>query len=716
LKLWTIGAAGAAAAMVAWACADGGESPTWSLSKPAYDPGGSAAMLLPSNDTRVNLYLLLADRRGAPVRGPNAKQEGPPLVLFPWTVMFTAALPSGDVSGQDYGGSRCQTNKSGAAEFVAAVRASGAVPEPEKQLLIAARQGLSAGAKPIEEYLPDMECKTGALTDAEVLRSRAGQDFATYLKGAQLFYAGDFDTAAGRFRALFGASDPWARETALYMVARTLLNRAIEKSIDEYGSLAAPDKRDMAAIAAAGAAFKAYLDAYPGGRYASSARGLMRRVHWLAGDQGALASEYDQLFSAPVRFAQAWPAVALVDEIDNKLPLPTNQPQDIREPILLAVADLRRMRSPAYGNDRASCCGPPITQSEIERQRPLFGNDTELYDYVRATEAYFVRRQPAEVLQLIPDAAGQQRFSYLQFSRQMLRGMALQDLKDRNARAFWLSLFRGATQPYQREAVELALAMDDEKSGRLDLVFAPSSPVKHPIIRELLLEHTAGPAILRQQASRSEVPQREREVALYMLLSKELRRGFYREFLGDVRLLPPDAPTDSYFAGATSYDPRFNSTPERPPLGLFGPKGKTGDFGCPALQATAAGLAQDPRAIRARLCLAEFFRANGFDGFDSWYGFDGSVEGNGLASTRPLFPVGTPYARLEVYQAIINDPAASADDKALALNRAIRCYAPAGVNSCSGKEVGKAQRRAWFDRLKSDYPQSRWAKDLKYYW
>jgi hypothetical protein len=294
--------------------------------------------------------------------------------------------------------------------------------------------------------------------------------------------------------------------------------------------------------------------------------------------------------------------------------------------------------------------------------------------------------------------------------------MALQDLKDPNARAFWLSLFPGAMQPYQREALELALAMDDEKSGRLDLVFAPNSPVKHPIIREMLLEHTAGPAILRQQASRPGVPQREREIALYMLLSKELRRGFYRDFIGDLRLLPPDAATDTYFAGATSYDPRFNPEQERPPLGAFGSQGKLGDFGCPALRETAAALAQNQQAIRPRLCLAEFFRDNGFDGFESWYGFDSPVQGNGLASTRPLFPTGTPYARLEVYKAVINDPAASADDKALALNRAIRCYAPAGINSCGGTEVSKAGRQAWFNRLKAVYPQSRWARDLKYYW
>ena len=59
---------------------------------------------------------------------------------------------------------------------------------------------------------------------------------------------------------------------------------------------------------------------------------------------------------------------------------------------------------------------------------------------------------------------------------------------------------------------------------------------------------------------------------------------------------------------------------------------------------------------------------------------------------------------------------ATADQRALALNRAIRCYGPSGYNSCGGVEVPVEQRRAWFQRLKRDYPNSRWAQSLRYYW
>src|SRR6185503_5947496 len=179
-----------------------------------------------------------------------------------------------------------------------------------------------------------------------------------------------------------------------------------------------------------------------------SARGLMRRVYWLTGDGGALAAEYDRALENPAKLSDAAEALGLVNEIDDKLPLPTIQPQIARDPVLLAVVDLQRMRQDT--DFREDCCGPPITRAEIDGQRAQFGKDTELYDYVRAAEAFFVRHRPQEVLELLPDTARQQRFTYLQFSRQMLRGLALEASGDRNARAFWLTLFPGAIQPYQR--------------------------------------------------------------------------------------------------------------------------------------------------------------------------------------------------------------------------------------------------------------------------
>jgi hypothetical protein len=691
-------AAGVVSAITGYACADGGYSPSWELAKDSYDPGGSSAMLTPGNDTRVNLLLLLADRRGTTVRDLAAKQEGPPLVLFPWRIMSAAALP---VAGEDSGGwtepSRCQTNASGAADFIAALRANRRIPADEKIRLEAARTRFVAncgGGNPPPE--------PGGAT------SPAGRAFATYLTAAADFYAGRFEQARTGFAALAGAPDPWLRESGLYMVARTELNRAQISSFDEYGSLAEPEKRDTAAIAAAGTALMAYLQAYPSGRYASSARGLNRRVAWLLGHDDALASAFDRQLGQAGAFDGAATDIDLIDEIDLKL-LSGKGPES-RDPVLLAVIDLQRMRCEDDYQTPAEDCEPQITRAELERQAPVFARHRALFDYLRAAEAYFVRKQPREVLALIPDAARQARFTYLEFSRQMLRGLALQASGDSNARNFWLSLFPGSVQPYQREALELALAEHEERSGGLARIFAPGSQIRHPIIRQLLLERVAGPDLLRQQARDQASPRQERDVALYMLLARELRYGRYRDFLGDIRMLPPDASGDSHWWSATHYDSRFNPTLQPPPLGLLGPKAAGSDAGCPALTATVGQLAAAPAAIRPRLCLAEYFRSNGFDWFD-----EDEPWSTGLASSKTQFP-GKPYHRLELYKAVIADPRATADDRALALNRAVRCYAPGGNNSCGGTDVPLAQRRAWYNRLKRDFPQSRWAQSLKHYW
>ncbi|HEX8644657.1 MAG TPA: hypothetical protein VF702_12175 [Allosphingosinicella sp.] len=690
----------AAGAVTAWACADPGVEPIWAIAKDRYDSGGGSAVLTPGNDTRVNLLLLLADRRGETVRDPAARREGPPLVIFPWSAMSQAAPRAPAPPDEGWEPSRCQSHRAGAAGFIAALRANPRLGEEERQRLASARTS----------FVPD--CSSGAVAVQTVAtQTPAGRAFASYLAAAADFYAGRFAEARARFAALADAPDPWVRETALYMVARSELNRAQLSSFDDYGWLAPPERRDLAAVAAAGAGLEAYLRAYPNGRYASSARGLTRRVAWLAGDREALAAAVARQIAAGSAFDGQADAVAFINEIDNSL-LSGETPPAPRNPLLLAVVDLQRMRCLAYSDQSGPPCPERIGREELERQAPLFAGEEALFGYLRASEAFYVRSAPREVISLIPDAARQPRFTYLEFSRQVLRGLALDAVGDPNARAFWLSLFEGAVQPYQREALELALAIHDERGGNLDRIFAAESQVRHPVIRQILLEHSAGPDVLRRQARDGAVPQQERDVAAYILLAKQLRRGRYRDFLSDMRLVPSGAEvTSGYYEGAARFEAVDGAVLTAPPLAFFAPGASVGEAGCRDLRSTVAQLAARPNAPGPRLCLAEFFRLNGFDDFP----FDEPAGESGLGSGRSQFP-GPTYHRLEVYKAVMADPAATPDQRAFALNRAIRCYGPSGYNSCGGVEVDVAQRRAWFQRLKQDYPNSRWAQSLRYYW
>jgi hypothetical protein len=179
-------------------------------------------------------------------------------------------------------------------------------------------------------------------------------------------------------------------------------------------------------------------------------------------------------------------------------------------------------------------------------------------------------------------------------------------------------------------------------------------------------------------------------------------RGHYAEFLADVVGVAPTAPSEG--DGGASGE-------AHPPLSAFIGTERLGDIDCPPLRTTAAQLARDPQSTRGRLCLAEFVRVKGFDQEP----IDIQPPKDQLGGAPSLFQ-GQPYARAATYAAIIADTDAPAADRAFALFRAVNCYAPTGVNECGGPTAPLAQRKAWFSRLKRDYPSSRWAKELSFWW
>jgi hypothetical protein len=97
------------------------------------------------------------------------------------------------------------------------------------------------------------------------------------------------------------------------------------------------------------------------------------------------------------------------------------------------------------------------------------------------------------------------------------------------------------------------------------------------------------------------------------------------------------------------------------------------------------------------------------------YGQDAAPPEADLGGGPSLFPV-TNYSRMDGYLEVINDRQADTDARAYALFRAVRCYAPSGFNDCGKQEISPATRKRWFQMLHQEYPDSAWAKALKYYW
>jgi len=688
----------------AQASSDGGCYPEWKLNTDT--ACSSTIVLMPGNDTRTNMLLLLADRV-SPVSNfeyPETNNyEGQGRNFFRWNTLDQALYPKPveKLDRSRFGGSRCQTYHSGTLLFGDELRAA-KIKRKEQGALMAARSSIFAiCADPqrggYSRYYFSEEQKALAKLEwsdpAAQIRSKKGREFLKYLLGAQAFYVGDFKVAHDNFVGLTKSSNDWLKETAIYMIGRTEINRAQASAFGKWGDFEGADAVNKIAVANAEKVFAAYIKNFPKGRYTASAKGLMRRVFWLAGDTKRLAEAYEQLLTQ----TNSLDPGAFAEEADTKLFFNANVKNDISDPLLLAVISLEQMRKPAYREKI-------ISLAELQQLKGSFSNDPELYDYLLASHAFHVEGDASKVLGLIPDAGRQENFSYLQFSRQALRGMALAQRKDRNEEGFWRDMIAGANQPYQRPFVELGLATSLESKGQVDKVFATDSPVQDQTIREILLQYSVGPGILRRTAGDALRPAHEREVALFTLLYKQLASRDYAGFLQDSKSIPADAESAGYLT--------MLHADENVPLGLFSKGNIQDDFPCPSLAATAGSLAQNKKQRRARLCLGEFIRLNGFDYFSF---------GNRLPKDGALGSAGSKFAsdklvRQDIYKDIIADPRANKEDKSYALYRAVYCYARTGNNSCGGKDVALSQRKAWFRRLKNSYPNSKWAKALKYYW
>ena len=202
------------------------------------------------------------------------------------------------------------------------------------------------------------------------------------------------------------------------MTGRTLLNKAEIGVFASLDGVAEPKVTDQASLAAAETELNGYLAAYPAGRYAASARGLLRRLYWLAGDRARLSAEYGWQIAHAADPQANLGAPDLAREIDSKF-LTGAAAQQSHDPNLLAVEDLMRLR--ARATDKAAM--PAV---ELEAQAPDFAGHEALFAFLRAARAYYADHDFAATLKLLgPAPAGPLSPPYLAFSREALRGQAL---------------------------------------------------------------------------------------------------------------------------------------------------------------------------------------------------------------------------------------------------------------------------------------------------
>ncbi|WP_437881995.1 hypothetical protein [Pseudomonas sp. LRF_L74] len=694
-------------------------SPDWTLTADRLSGCSNLAFLSPGNDSRVNLQLLLADKGRItlptelksddyesgyaqvpfsvgmldPQHGADEEENEPPADNVPSlsTLLEKLGVQSGagaivTQSFADGEGNRCRSNDlHNAQTFIEQIADNTALSDAERTTLARERINLlttcDIGEVPAEDE--------SLSEDKLALTSATAKAYGRYLIAAEAFYLGNFAKAHEHFASLIDSDQPWLKETALYMQGRVALNQAQQNAFDEWGM---PDleKVDRINLDASAAGFKAYLQAYPNGRYFASARGLLRKVYWLRGDNAKFIDEFAWQFAQGEGGKRNVSSQELIEELDSKLQ-PTLKPDDIEDPLLLAMLDLTYLRKP-YGD-----ASTKITLEQLQAQKGRFAAEPDLHTYLLAAWHFYRDTDADKTLAALPKPTTSGPLTFIAFSQETLRGLALEAKGDlAAAQSHWQALHARSDNPLQRAQLELALALNYESDGKLAKVFASDSPIKTAPIRQILLRNVANPELLRQQADNDAVAQAERDTALYTLLYKDLVYGQYATFLDDLKRLPQPAP-----AARNGID-----------LGLFAwAGGSDAGYACPALHEIAGRLAKNGGDAQAANCLGDFIRVNGLD-----YATNQERPAANLLGGTPSLFEGSNYSRLAGYIKLIDEPNSSADDKAYALFRAINCYAPSGYNSCDAQDIAKSQRKQWFQTLKTRYAKTQWAQDLKYYW
>jgi hypothetical protein len=662
----------------------------WALDRREYSGRYGLPFLSPANDSRLNLRLLMLDLHPDPiVHAPtqvDAEISSAPLFTRADFSIAYGPKTQADVDGDgdlsdtvfsDSEGSRCVSAANGSQAFAAAVQAEPALSPEERKALTDARAALS--------------CEAGAADASTVVApSPRGREFAAYLAGAAAFYRGDFDAASASFGALGKSGNAWLAETARYMAARTLLNKAQVGAFVGFDGQPEPKVTDQASLASAETELKAYVGDYPKGRYVASARGLLRRVYWLGGQQEQLAAEYSWQISHLGDAQANLDEASLAQEIDSKF-------LDAKlagghGPYLLAVEDLMRMRKDYDAK-------PGLTAKDLDAQAHDFAGHDDLLTYLRAAEAFYVEGDASAALdRLGPASAGSPSSPRIAFSREVLRGQALMAAgRGDEATEHWRALLASSDLPWEKEAVELGIALEYERAGTLNKAFEGETRLSSPRIRAILLRYEAGPILLREAVANPLSTEKERALARFVLLFKEATHGQSRNFLRD---FTPEARKGDTTSPANA---AFKSS-------LFAWAGSKAPYPCPALLAVMDELASDPASSHGRLCLAEFVHQSDLDGFDETH-----PRAHDLGSGKSIYP-GADYSPSEVYKAIAANDEAPDRDRAFALYRLVNCYGPSATNHCGGKAVDLPQRKAWFQLLKTKYADTTWGKSQRIYW
>lgn len=686
------------------------------------------------NDTQTNLYLLLADKGLINFDAPNMLGSDSyhyydfPLNLrtLRQTAVNEAKNPNQNFlapSEKSHYAEYCNSFYTGKAALEDALTLDNTLTSKERLQLMQFREAIQSECTDSFDHDISSTKDTPAFP---LTWSINAQPYADYIIATQLFYLGkksDFDSAHNLYSALTdlkvddNAGLAWLVDTANYMLIRTGINRIYQQGMGDYRYKS--ENVDPRLFASTQKAINAYLSRFKKGYYTASARGLQRRLYWLAGQQEKLIDEIEWQIDHTKSLVFNLDSRLLPEEIEQRVfftsfdePFDIN---DLNDPILLTSFALYRLRpADSFNAPR------PLTLTELLQLKPKFKDRMDLYQYLIATYYFVQENNPKLAIKYLPTTMPTGEMSYSTFSQYVLKAKALQQIGNINeANALWHRLHQLPKQPFQNTVTELALALQADQTNDYSKLFGNNANIQSQALKMRVIRYSADPVLLKQIADSHSSTDTIGAEARYALLTKSLIQGRYTDYLTyKQHYLPNNSPK---YLG---FDSESETLKHLPAFSAFNWQGKKigPSINCQDLAKTVTRLSQNPKDRLQTLCLTEFMYDTDLTGYLEDY--DQSYHSSEKNNSGYRYPYlgnipsrfeGQELNRLNLYQSIF---ASSRDDElsAYALHRAIGCFASSGNNHCGGEYVDLSVRKAWFKRLKSDFSHTTWAQNQKYYW
>ncbi|MCM1958641.1 hypothetical protein NCZ17_04575 [Acinetobacter modestus] len=650
-------------------------------------------VLYPANDSQTNMTLLLSDLGLATIKPMTADANLWDAVygMVPFDAANLSSLTQNKMPNRrkllertdTIFDERCTSFDSGNQAFNTQVQNNKAIPNLEKQILISERKKMNQCGDKIELIAinPNWSITT--------------RQYASYLNASILFYNSNYSAANKIYTVLTTVEDTWLKETSQYMLIRTSLNSAYATGVDKYGDVYL-DNINQNLLKQFLDNINAYLKAYPNGQYVASARGFMRRGFWLSKRQDLLVNEIIWQLKNPTSKFYNLEMSELPAEIDRRVfDSSAFNVNNLKDPFFLAVYDLMHMRESSSENYR------PISWAQLNAQKDFFQTQPELFQYLQAAHLFFVQNKAQEAQNYLPKANAKNS-SYLQLSQTFLRGQILEKIgQPQNADEYWRQQLAQAKDSYQRGLFETALSNHLAIKQDYSAFIGKKAQITQPNLQRNFITQIADTNSLQKliQSEQSNIDQKQ--AAIYTLLSKSLVHQQFELFKQSYAFMPKNA---MQYKGYNSDNEQLKNKPDFSNF-IWNGANITPQLKCSNLETLVNQLAQTPKDPLLNVCLGEYFRSE--QGY--------SLQQLSYNEKQTSNFSGKIFARGQIYQDLIKSSSKS-DLQAYALYRAIQCYAPSGINDCGGNEVNKTVRKQWFDQIKIDYPNTSWAKSLKYYW